>query len=45
MSKIRQSNMELLRIIAMFLILIVHSDYYSLGAPNKVDIIVAPLPR
>lgn len=43
MSKIRQSNMELLRIIAMFLILIVHSDYYSLGAPNKVDIIVAPL--
>lgn len=43
MSKSRQSNMELLRIIAMFLILIVHSDYYSLGEPVRSDIIDAPV--
>ncbi|MGM9853974.1 MAG: acyltransferase [Muribaculaceae bacterium] len=30
----RQSNIELLRIIAMFLVLIVHADYWSLGVPS-----------
>ncbi len=35
--------MELLRIIAMFLILVVHSDYFSLGAPTREDIIASPL--
>ena len=35
--------MELLRIIAMFLILTVHSDYYSLGAPTREDFIGNPL--
>lgn len=34
----RESNIELLRIIAMFLVLIVHSDFFSLGAPSAVDI-------
>lgn len=34
----RESNIELLRIIAMFLVLIVHSDFFSLGAPSVVDI-------
>lgn len=29
--KMRDSNMELLRIVAMFLVLVVHADYYSLG--------------
>lgn len=43
MSKQRQSNMELLRIVAMFLVLIVHSDYFSLGAPTRVDIISSPI--
>lgn len=43
MAKQRQSNMELLRIIAMFLILVVHSDYFSLGAPTREDIIVSPI--
>ncbi len=35
--------MELLRIIAMFLILTVHANYYSLGAPTHTDIINAPI--
>lgn len=30
----RQSNMELLRILAMFLVLLVHANYFSLGSPN-----------
>lgn len=34
----RETNIELLRIIAMFLVLIVHSDFFSLGAPSKDDI-------
>lgn len=34
----RQSNIELLRIIAMFLVLLVHADYFSLGAPTIIDI-------
>lgn len=28
----RQSNFELLRILAMFLVLVVHSDFWSIGA-------------
>ena len=34
----RQSNIELLRIVAMFLVLLVHADYFSLGAPTNIDI-------
>lgn len=34
----RLSGMELLRIIAMFLVLVVHADYFSLGAPTYQDI-------
>ena len=33
----RKSNMELLRILAMFLVLLVHADFYSLGAPSVQD--------
>lgn len=33
----RQSNIELLRIVAMFLVLLVHADFYSLGAPSAGD--------
>lgn len=40
--KPRQSNMELLRIMAMFLVLIVHSDYLSLGEPTRLELISAP---
>lgn len=38
----RQSNIELLRIISMFLILLVHADFYSLGEPSYIDIISEP---
>lgn len=39
----RQSNMELLRIVAMFFVLIVHADFLSLGEPTKETIQSAPL--
>lgn len=39
----RQSNIELLRIIAMFLILTVHADYWALGAPTALECISSPL--
>ena len=37
MKKFRQSNMELLRIVAMFLVLLVHADFFSIGAPSASD--------
>lgn len=33
----RQSNMELLRIVAMMMVLIVHADFWSIGAPTAAD--------
>lgn len=39
----RQSNIELLRIISMFLVLVVHADFWSLGRPTNLDIQIAPL--
>lgn len=39
----RQSNMELLRILAMFLILTVHADFWALGAPTQQECYSAPL--
>ena len=33
----RQSNMELLRIVAMFLVLVVHADFAALGHPTHTD--------
>ena len=36
--KERLSGMEMLRIIAMFLVLVVHADYFSLGAPTYQDV-------
>jgi surface polysaccharide O-acyltransferase-like enzyme len=32
--KERDSNMELLRMVAMFMVLLVHADYFALGAPS-----------
>lgn len=32
---VRQSNMELFRIIATFLVMLVHADFFSLGCPDK----------
>lgn len=39
----RLSNIELLRIVAMFLVLVVHSDFFSLSAPTSVEIANSPL--
>lgn len=39
----RQSNMELLRIVAMLFVLIVHADFLSLGEPTKEFIQSSPL--
>lgn len=41
---VRQSNLELLRIVAMFLVLVVHADYFALGAPTLADVTDMPLP-
>lgn len=38
----RDSNMELLRIVAMLLVLVVHADFASLGSPTIIEIIDAP---
>lgn len=40
--KARCSNMELLRIVAMFLVLLVHADFFSLGAPSVQDCVDEP---
>lgn len=39
----RQSNFELLRILAMFMVLIVHADYWSLGVPSASDLQTTPI--
>lgn len=41
-SSSRQSNIELLRIVAMFLVLVVHADFWSLGIPKAADAQLAP---
>ena len=38
----RESNFELLRIISMFLVLIVHSDFLCLGYPTLSDLDINP---
>ncbi|MCM1139271.1 MAG: acyltransferase [Muribaculum sp.] len=39
----RQSNFELLRITAMFLVLVVHADFLTFGSPSLSDFQSAPL--
>ncbi len=43
MAKLRQSNMELLRMIAMFMILVIHANMISLQRPTFTDLIANPL--
>ena len=43
MGKIRQSNMELLRMIAMFMILIIHANMISLPKPTHAELVASPL--
>ena len=38
----RDSNIELLRIVAMIMVFIVHADFLSLGAPNMDDLTSSP---
>lgn len=40
----RQSNFELLRIVAMLLVLVVHTNYFTLGEPSVSDLTQSPLP-
>lgn len=40
--EVRQSNFELLRIIAMFMVLILHADFVALGQPDKTEIMNFP---
>lgn len=42
-NKQRQSNIELLRMVSMFLVLLVHADYFSLGGPTLLEIHQTPL--
>lgn len=39
----RQSNMELLRIVAMFMVLVLHADFLSIGDPDKNAFLTNPL--
>jgi len=41
--KERQSNFELLRIIALFFVLIFHSNFHTLGYPTPVEVIGNPV--
>jgi len=36
-NKVRQSNIELCRIVAMFLVLVTHANFVSLGEPSVAD--------
>ena len=42
--KSRESNMELFRIVATFLILVVHASFFTLGAPTQVEVLSNPIP-
>lgn len=42
-TRVRESNIELLRIVSMFLVLLVHSNFFSLGEPTSIDIIQNPV--
>lgn len=39
----RVSNIELLRILAMFMVLVVHADFFALGTPTYDDLCSKPL--
>ena len=39
----RKSNFELLRIVAMLMIVLLHANYFSIGAPSQEDIDLKPI--
>lgn len=42
MKKERMSNIELLRFVAMILVLIVHANFFALGSPTQQDVLTNP---
>ncbi|MBR1712243.1 MAG: hypothetical protein IJ722_02415 [Alloprevotella sp.] len=42
-ARTRDMNMELLRIAAMLLVLVIHADFLALGEPSHADTVTAPL--
>lgn len=42
MKKERLSNIELLRLVAMLLVLVVHANFFALGSPTQHDTVVNP---
>lgn len=42
-AKIRQSNIELLRIISMFLVVVFHANFSSIGYPSANEFVLRPL--
>ena len=43
MGKVRQSNIELMRIIAMFMILVIHANMIAIPRPTSTEIISNPM--
>ena len=41
--KVRSSNLELLRLLSMFFVLVVYADFQALGMPDKTEMTVLPL--
>lgn len=41
--KVRQSNMELLRIVAMFMVMMFHCNFHTLGMPSFNEVVTHPL--
>lgn len=41
--KVRSSNIELLRITAMVLVMVLHADFLSLGSPSADEIVAVPV--
>lgn len=41
--KVRDSNMELLRILAMILVLVYHANFLSFGSPSQAEAITSPV--
>lgn len=39
----RNSNMELFRIVLIFLVLVVHADFFTLGIPTQADVFSNPM--
>jgi surface polysaccharide O-acyltransferase-like enzyme len=42
--KERDSNIELLRIVAMILVMVVHASFLAIGVPQTIDAISLPIP-